>query len=1333
MSREGETFAEEPSLDLDLNINSIAPDLAELTELTGQSDPTASTVEGETSGTQAVEAQSDMLGLGVVELGDTEATAQVNDSHNAEPQINGQNEATNEAAESRVFSSSTASTTGTSQEKPAGVAVTRSHSIAAGSKSSPRRRTSWADSLAAQAAVASSSHTERTGSTSSNAGGIRVFCRVRPLNVAESHQQQLLFPPAASGVVKPPEVIEFVSNRQINLIKPNVLQSIIYQRQRQVQSPSASPTAATPASAGEGAGDESRMNSSESSQNQTGTPRAQADATADSGSTFVDDTHELTHDSSSSYTPFHFDYVFTPLSTQQQCFAEVRDTAISALDGYNTCVFAYGQTGSGKTHTMFGTPTEPGLVPRTIAALFDEIDRRGQQYEYTISATLIEIYNEQIRDLFSKFTPGGNHVADRDASASRPGVQFSRMSVVEDDPNPNDEDANEVGEDLSSTTSAAGGSVSSGSAAKLRIRPSRRGMYIENCVKATCSNRSDLLALVEEGSTLRAVGSTLLNQQSTRSHVVLQLLVDGVDVMTQVRTYGKVTLVDLAGSERLSAVGNQGQRLVETGHINKSLSALGDVFLALANRQASQNVSQQESGGHIPYRNSKLTYLLQDSIGGNSRTIMFVAVSPSYIHHNETSNSLMFARRVKSIKLDPATANVDTAQAQRFRQQIDQLKRRLEAQQQAHQKQLRSLEKALEDKDATLNKIIAERNSKTQMTNAVIAQLTLEVEEMRRAMNKDKRDESKLAKDRERFMKEKNRADLAERQVRELTTQRDSLSSRVTQLEAELGRTERTLQQRTEERDTQAAKAQALQQQVHNLQQQLHAAQSQIQQLQLRTNTLQTQLQQAQSQSQSARHVTSSASNFVEFESDEAPQPQQPPIPSPRLSSTTLVPPPPPPASPPVTPLISRARADRVPSSAQSRLAPRTPSTSQQQARRGASSAFATAHEPASSPLHRTSTGTRMTPATAARRADPLHSRSHSELPRTIPIHSPSTQRGSDMRDVDTREKLRDYQARRIARMQQSQSTGMAPGHGAVGAATPQALSTASRAHDVTATKVTPRLTPAMTAERQHSPPVDAIAPPQHVRTASVEAREAAYLAQIQKKHGKQPDTPLNEHDTDNDSGDAISFQAVIVTPPRARDGRRPSSTMVTASVSSSAPILMKPPVPLPAVTSPSALTTRPPSPPVDLPPGWSGDPPQYNASADDEDALVGSLSLTQAPAHVDTLLPPGSPRRSSMSSPKEDKAAQSQEPPAASEPQVDSVAAVARASDLDTLEEPQQQEEPPHASQDSCADPKHDSSEPQQHDHEESLRVNEELNIDDASQDEVVLLYETPTIAEQP
>jgi len=267
----------------------------------------------------------------------------------------------------------------------------------------------------------------------------------------------------------------------------------------------------------------------------------------------------------------------------------------SVLQGFNVCIFAYGQTGAGKTFTMEGTSSNPGVNTRTLAELFRVADERKAEFSTEISVSILEIYNEHIRDLL---------------------ISGQTKSTTEQ---------------------------------KYEVKQGADGMYVPNLTSLTVKTLEDVQRIITLGSKNRAVGTTNMNEYSSRSHSLLVVKVACVNLLTEERIFGKLTLVDLAGSERVDKSGVTEDRLKEAQAINKSLSALGNVIAALQLKEK-----------HIPYRNSKLTYLLQDSLGGNSKTLMFVQVSPSSNNTMETINSLVFASRVRSVELGQAKRNISS-------------------------------------------------------------------------------------------------------------------------------------------------------------------------------------------------------------------------------------------------------------------------------------------------------------------------------------------------------------------------------------------------------------------------------------------------------------------------------------------------------------------------------------------------------------------------------------------------------------------------------------------------------------------------------------------------
>ncbi|CDY29282.1 BnaC01g19340D [Brassica napus] len=263
---------------------------------------------------------------------------------------------------------------------------------------------------------------------------------------------------------------------------------------------------------------------------------------------------------------FTFDKVFVPNASQEDIFVEISQLVQSALDGYKVCIFAYGQTGSGKTYTMMGRPGNPeekGLIPRCLEQIFQTRQSlRSQGWKYELQVSMLEIYNETIRDLLS---------TNKEAVRADNGV-----------------------------------------------------------------------------SPQKSVGKTAMNEQSSRSHFVFTLRITGFNESTEQQVQGVLNLIDLAGSERLSKSGSTGDRLKETQAINKSLSSLGDVIFALAKKE-----------DHVPFRNSKLTYLLQPCLGGDSKTLMFVNITPEPSSTGESLCSLRFAARVNACEIGTAHRQVN--------------------------------------------------------------------------------------------------------------------------------------------------------------------------------------------------------------------------------------------------------------------------------------------------------------------------------------------------------------------------------------------------------------------------------------------------------------------------------------------------------------------------------------------------------------------------------------------------------------------------------------------------------------------------------------------------
>ncbi|KIK98129.1 hypothetical protein PAXRUDRAFT_824196 [Paxillus rubicundulus Ve08.2h10] len=300
---------------------------------------------------------------------------------------------------------------------------------------------------------------------------------------------------------------------------------------------------------------------------------------------------------------FSFDRVFEPESTQSDVFEEISLLAQSCVDGYNVCIFAYGQTGSGKSFTMEGGATEAttGMIPRAVNEVFRAAQAlKSKGWEYKMEGQFLEIYNETINDLLGKGEfDKKKHDIKHEKTATSASTRVTDVNVM------------------------------------------------------PLHTPREVTALLRVANSRRTVAATLMNERSSRSHSVFTLRICGSNQHTGERCEGSLNLVDLAGSERLNSSGAAGDkdRLKETQSINRSLSALGDVIAALGEKG-------EKGEKHIPYRNSKLTYLLQNSLSGNSKTLMILNLSPLAAHLGESLTSLRFATKVNNTTIGTAKKQV---------------------------------------------------------------------------------------------------------------------------------------------------------------------------------------------------------------------------------------------------------------------------------------------------------------------------------------------------------------------------------------------------------------------------------------------------------------------------------------------------------------------------------------------------------------------------------------------------------------------------------------------------------------------------------------------------
>ncbi|KAH7296226.1 hypothetical protein KP509_26G014500 [Ceratopteris richardii] len=298
-----------------------------------------------------------------------------------------------------------------------------------------------------------------------------------------------------------------------------------------------------------------------------------------------------------------FDHVFDCHASQEELFENTKFLVQSAVDGYNVCIFAYGQTGSGKTFTIYGSESNPGLTPRATEELFRILKRDRNKFCFTIKAYMIELYQDTLVDLLLP------------KNAKR---------------------------------------------LKLEIKKDAKGLVVvENVTMLTITSKEELEGIVAKGLEQRHTSGTQMNAESSRSHLILSVVIESTNLQTQVQAKGKLSFVDLAGSERIKKSGSAGEQLKEAQSINKSLSALGDVISALS-------IETQ----HIPYRNHKLTMLMSDSLGGNAKTLMIVNISPAESNIDETYNSLSYATRVRSI-INDASKNTASKEVIRLKKLLN--------------------------------------------------------------------------------------------------------------------------------------------------------------------------------------------------------------------------------------------------------------------------------------------------------------------------------------------------------------------------------------------------------------------------------------------------------------------------------------------------------------------------------------------------------------------------------------------------------------------------------------------------------------------------------------
>lgn len=376
----------------------------------------------------------------------------------------------------------------------------------------------------------------------------------------------------------------------------------------------------------------------------------------------------------------------------------------AAFDGFNTCLFAYGQTGSGKTHSMLGNDADPGISPRMVDDLFARIEKESKlttTTKFVVECMFYEVYNEKVRDLFNKETKTGNYDAP-----------------------------------------------------KIRQHPTK-GTYVEGLIRKETKTAAETKALLEKGSKERAMSATKMNAHSSRSHAIFQIALTQNRAQTGTQRAATINLVDLAGSEKVRDSGVTGEGFQEAKNINLSLSTLRKVIDCLIDNATSKKKKVP------PFRESVLTYVLSDSLGGNSRTMMMSAVSPHEVNTEDTLNTLRYALRAKAIVCN-ATVNEEKSA-----KMMDAMK-----------DELRKLREALANGGAAAGGEGGEGGGRPMMPEEIKA----EIEQREAEMNKMEKEQEALNA---LLQESKKREEEVQKQLTEVAEQRAALDIEVEQKKRE--------------------------------------------------------------------------------------------------------------------------------------------------------------------------------------------------------------------------------------------------------------------------------------------------------------------------------------------------------------------------------------------------------------------------------------------------------------------------------------------------------------------------------------------------------------------
>ncbi|KAL4218427.1 Kinesin-like protein kif13b [Mactra antiquata] len=389
---------------------------------------------------------------------------------------------------------------------------------------------------------------------------------------------------------------------------------------------------------------------------------------------------------------FAFDHCFWSMdkdnpkfASQHEVFQNLGNPVLEgAFEGYNGCIFAYGQTGSGKSYTMMGTMEEKGIIPRLCDSLFDSIAKlENESTGFKVEVSYMEIYNEKVHDLL-------------DLKGHKQNLKVREHNIM--------------------------------------------GPYVDGLSTLVVTSFENINNLMNEGNKSRTVAATNMNSESSRSHAVFNIIV--TQTLTDLKTsvsgekVSKLSLVDLAGSERAQKTGAMGDRLREGSNINKSLTTLGLVISALAESKGSKNK-------FVPYRDSVLTWLLKDNLGGNSRTVMVATISPAADNYEETLSTLRYADRAKKI-VNHAVVNEDPNARiiRELREEVENLQKELKEAQsmkapdlkeklEESEKLLKEMRKTWEEKLAETEKIQVERHKALEEMGVSVETSGIKVEHSR--------------------------------------------------------------------------------------------------------------------------------------------------------------------------------------------------------------------------------------------------------------------------------------------------------------------------------------------------------------------------------------------------------------------------------------------------------------------------------------------------------------------------------------------------------------------------------------------------------------------------